>query len=92
MARNTSYQITDEGAEIKILAPQVKLEDVAITTSANQLTVEIPENDFTGKVKYVENFSSLLELSESKANLKDGVLTINIPYAESKKPKRIDIT
>lgn len=92
MAKNTSYLVNEEGADINILAPGVKMEDIEITTQCNTLTVKIPDNPFTGKVNYVQDFSPLLDLQESKASLKEGILKLTIPYAESKKPKRIAIT
>lgn len=92
MVKNTSYSVNNDEVIVKVLAPEVKLEDIEITTQGSTLTVKIPDNDFTGSVNYTQSLSSLLDLSNSKASLKDGVLKLIIPYAESKKPKRISIT
>jgi len=91
MGKYTRFEITDNGADILILAPQCNLEDIIINATGSKLSVSIPDNPFTGQVNYVENFSNLLNVGEAKASLKDGVLKIEIPYDEEKKPKRINI-
>ena len=91
MGRNTRVQITDEGATISMLAPQCKIDDINISVNGNQLAVEIPDNPFTGYCRYVETFSYMLNVPESSARLDEGVLIIDIPYYEHKKPRRIEI-
>jgi HSP20 family molecular chaperone IbpA len=85
--------VTDDGVELKFIAPETKLEDIEINHYEHQngLSIFIPANTFCGAVEYTERLSDLLNVSETKATLSEGVLTVNIPYNESKKPKRIEI-
>ena len=92
MARNTRTTVQDEGVEIKILAPECKMEDIVVTNQENSLIIEIPDNDFTGRCRYQEDFSDVLNVAESTASLSEGVLSIKIPYEKIKKPNRIPIT
>jgi HSP20 family molecular chaperone IbpA len=86
------YTVTDNGIEVSILAPGVKMENIDINAyDDNRLTVFLPENKFYYQRKYAEKFSDMLDVGNSTASLEDGILTINIPYAESKKPRRIAI-
>ncbi len=86
------YTVTDNGIEVSILAPGVKMENIDINAyDNNRLTVSIQENKFFQEQRYSEKFSEMLDVGNSIASLEDGILTINIPYAESKKPRRIAI-
>lgn len=87
-----TYTVTDNGIEVSILAPGVKMENIDINVyDNNRLTVFIPENKFYYHQKYAEKLHETWDVGNATASLEDGILTITIPYAESKKPKRIAI-
>jgi len=102
-----AIDITEEGNEIKVTAevPGVKKEDITISVENNVLTLsgerkpyEIPENAqvLLNEVR-VRNFKRSIpfehEINVDKisAELKDGVLQVVLPKAESAKVRTIEV-
>ncbi len=95
----------DERFQIKANLPGIKRENLKITVKANELLLEsCPDKPETEekqivhmKERYDGCYQRVVKLPENcdtdsiKANLKNGVLVINIPKAEPKPDKTITI-
>lgn len=94
MTKYYSREIVDnKGVNIKFLAPEVNIEDIKIDTypSENGIAVFIPDNSFFYAIKHTEKLYDTLNASDAQATLERGVLTLFVPFNESKQPKRIEI-
>ena len=82
-------QLTKEGVEINLHTPKTNIEEIEINAYETVLVVNIPGNDFVEPYKYRDTFSDAFSVVDTKASLDRGILTILIPYKESKRPKKI---
>ena len=94
----------NDGFYILMDMPGVKRKDLVISADKNNLTVEADtsyvhkdnerfiENEF-GNVHYVRKFilSDAVDANNIKANLKNGLLKLQLPKAEELKPRKIEI-
>jgi len=87
------HKVTDDGVEFKFLAPMVSINDINIESYEHEhaLSVMIPANEFFGTTKFVRQVSDRLDVANVSAEIDSGILTVFVPYAESKKPRRIEI-
>ena len=96
---------TNNAIVIKAELPGIKKDDVSVDVKDNVLTIkgersfskEIKEEDYYRKERSFGKFQRSFTLPEAiepagiKANFKNGVLEIEVPKAEEKKPKQISI-
>ncbi len=96
---------TDNAIVIKAELPGIKKNDVSVDVKDNVLTIkgersltkEIKEENYYRKERSFGKFQRSFTLPEAidpagiKANFKNGVLEIEVPKAEEKKPKQISI-
>ena len=95
---------TDEAYLLSALLPGVDANDLDIEILKDQVTLrgefksaEEDENSYllrerpTGKFERTLRFAAPLNAEHSEANLKDGVLTLNLPKAEEARPKNIKV-
>ena len=96
---------TDDAYMLSVDLPGISRDDVEVSYSDNRLTVsgqrkeetKEEEEDFIRQERYVGKFSRTFTLptevkeDQIKASFKDGVLTVNVPKSEVKKPKQISI-
>ncbi len=94
----------DDAYYIVMDLPGIEMNNIDITVDKDVLTIEATTNypSFEGKnilrnefgnVKYFRQFtlSDAVEREKISANLKNGVLTLKLPKAESMQPKKIQI-
>lgn len=94
---------SEDGFHIYMDLPGVSSEDLSIELEQNELTVQatsryeavsnqVMRNEF-GSLSYKRVFtlSDMVDRENVKAIIKDGVLDIFLPKAESMKPRRIEI-
>lgn len=105
-APNVDIKENDKEIALKADLPGIKKEDIDISIDGDQLTVkgkrsmekEEKEEDFVrversyGSFYRSFNIGVPVKNDEIKASYKDGVLRINIPKAEVKKPKKVKIS
>jgi HSP20 family protein len=96
------YQ-TKDNLVVKSTIAGVRPEDIDVTVNDNVLTIsgermqqdEVREKDYYMQECYWGEFSRSVELPEEfdaegiSAEIKDGILTVNIPKSEKAKPKKI---
>jgi len=96
---------TDNAIVIKAELPGIKKDDVSIDVKGNVLTIkgersfdkETKEENYYRKERCFGKFQRSFTLPEAvnpeaiKANFKNGVLEIEVPKPEGKKPKQISI-
>ncbi|MBU4185072.1 MAG: Hsp20/alpha crystallin family protein [Proteobacteria bacterium] len=96
---------TDNAIVIKAELPGIKKDNVSIDVKGNVLTIkgersfdkEIKEENYYRKERSFGKFQRSFTLPEAvnpeaiKANFKNGVLEIEVPKPEEKKPKQISI-
>ena len=96
---------TNNAIVIKAELPGIKKDDVSVDVKDNVLTIkgersfskEIKEENYYRKERSFGKFQRSFTLPEAiepagiKANFKNGVLEIEVPKAEEKKPKQISI-
>jgi len=96
---------TDNAIVIKAELPGIKKDDVSVDVKDNVLTIKgersltkkIKEENYYRKERSFGKFQRSFTLPEAidsariKANFKNGVLEIEVPKAEEKKPKQISI-
>ena len=96
---------TDSAIVIKAELPGIEKDDVSVDVKGNVLTIkgersfdkEIKEENYYRKERSIGKFQRSFTLPESinpeaiKANFKNGVLEIEVPKPEGKKPKQISI-
>ena len=92
MEKSFGNKLTDAGFEITLYAPGLDLDQIEIHAYSSKLTVFIPETDLFEEYKVERTFLDIWDVPNTKATLDRGVLKILVPYNESKKPKRIDIS
>jgi len=96
-----------EGFTIKASVPGIKPEELNINVEGNVLTIraerkaENEDRKYEGALRWQERYYGALErrltlpvevdASKAKAELEHGVLTLNLPKAESVKPKAIKV-
>lgn len=93
----------DDGFHILMDIPGATAEDLVIDLEQNELTVtakssyeasanQAMHNEFGSVIyKRVFTLSDMVDRENIKATVKDGVLAIFLPKAESMKPRRIEI-
>jgi HSP20 family protein len=99
-------KIIEDSDQIRLEAviPGVKQEDIDLTYEDNVLTVKISQKTETKEEKESvildEHFDFAcsrsfviydINIDESKATLKDGILLLTLPKSESVKPKKIEV-
>jgi HSP20 family protein len=96
---------TDNALVIKVELPGIEKDDVSVDVKGNVLTIkgersfdkEIKEENYYRKERSIGKFQRSFTLPEAvnpeaiKANFKNGVLEIEVPKPEEKKPKQISI-
>ena len=96
---------TDNALVIKAELPGIEKDDVSVDVKGNVLTIkgersfdkEIKEENYYRKERSIGKFQRSFTLPEAvnpeaiKANFKNGVLEIEVPKPEEKKPKQISI-
>ncbi len=105
-APDVDIKETDQEVTLRADVPGMKLEDIDVSVEDDQLIIkgereyekEEKEKDFVriersyGSFYRSFNIGVPIKENEIKASYKDGVLEINVPKAEAKKPKKIQIT
>lgn len=101
-----ALNICDCGDSLRVEAevPGVRMEDLEIFAMGNELTIKgvrrAPEGDklnFHRREREAGEFNRVVELpvdvdaERVEADLRDGVLTVTLPKAESAKPRKIEI-
>ena len=94
----------DENVYAEMEVPGVKLEDIEILASGEELTVrgsrsfELPENGAwlrrergAGEFERKTALPSDIDVEKVEAALRDGVLTITLPKSEARKPRRVAV-
>ena len=77
-----TVKMKDDNLLYQIILPGVKKEDISISVTANNLTVETKCKTAYGQTfKYSDSwkYGKLFKIDQAKANLENGVLTITIP-------------
>jgi HSP20 family protein len=96
---------TAEGAAIKVDLPGVEKSDVSVEVKENILTIKgrrrsditASEDQFYRRERATGDFQrsfalrSMIAPDRIKASFKNGVLTIDVPKPESKKPKQVTV-
>jgi HSP20 family protein len=95
----------DEAVVVELEVPGLKSDQVEISVVGNQLTLELERPDvqqegvtYHRRERPVGSFTRVLRLpaevdaNRVEAGLRDGVLTITLPKAESAKPRKIQVT
>lgn len=105
-APDVDIKETDKEILIKADLPGMKLEDIDVSVDDDQLVIkgerkEEKEEKEKGYIRVERSYGSFyrsfnigvpVKADQIKANYKDGVLDINLPKAEAKKPKKIEIS
>lgn len=105
-APNVDIKETEKEVQIKADLPGMKLEDIDVSVDENQLIIkgerktekEEKEKDYIrversyGSFYRSFNIGVPVKADEIKASYKNGVLDINLPKADVKKPKKIEIS
>ena len=105
-APDVDIKENDKEVQIKADLPGMKLEDIDVSVDDNQLVIkgerkterEEKEKDYIrversyGSFYRSFNIGVPVKADEIKASYKNGVLEINLPKAEVKKPKKIEIS
>ncbi|WP_369394437.1 Hsp20/alpha crystallin family protein [Streptomyces sp. CG1] len=98
------FSETDDAYLIEVDLPGVKREDIDIEMTDRELVIsgEIKERERTGTMRramrrtgrfeYRTMLPGEISTEEIDATLRDGVLTVKVPKAETTKPRRIEIT
>lgn len=104
-APDTDMSETDEAYTLTVDLPGLNKDDIEVSYNDNRLTIsgerkeETKEEneDFIRQERFVGTFSRKFTMptdvkeEKIKASFKDGVLTVNIPKSEVKKPKQVSI-
>lgn len=103
MMPSTDILERDDGFHIFMDLPGVAAEDLLIDLEQNELTVTAKSSYEMGEIQAMRNefgpltykrvftLSDMVDREKIKAVIKDGVLDLFLPKAESMKPRRIDI-
>lgn len=97
---------TDKEVVLKADLPGMKMEDIDVSVDEDQLVIkgerkEEKEEKEKGYIRVERSYGSFyrsfnigvpVKSDQIKATYKDGVLEINLPKAEAKKPKKIAIS
>ena len=92
MEKSFGNKLTDKGFEITLQAPGLDLDQIEINAYSSKLTIFIPATELFHEYEAERLFNDIWDVPNTKATLDRGVLYILVPYHESKKPKRIDIS
>ena len=104
-APDTDLSETEEAYTLTVDLPGLNKKDIEVSYKDNRLTIsgerkeEKKEEgkDFLRKERYLGTFSRSFSMPSDvkeemiRASFKEGVLTVNIPKAEVKKPKQVSI-
>jgi HSP20 family protein len=95
----------DDGLKVEMELPGVRSEQLDISVAGGELSVKVnaPDDSQEGvtyhrRERPVGSFSRIVRLpvevdaDRVEADLRDGVLTITLPKAESAKPRKINVT
>ena len=95
----------DEAYDIRALVPGLDAEKLNIEVLNNTVTIrgefQAPENGHTeslicelpaGKFSRIVTLPTELDPAKAMANIKDGVLSLHVPKAESHRPRSIKVT
>lgn len=87
--RDIRYKTTDSGLEFSVDLPGVRTEDLNVTTTGRELTIEgkLRERSFTKKFTISKNF----DLTTARAKHEHGVLTLHFDRTVESKPNKIEI-
>ena len=77
-----------EDLNIQILDDIVRIEGEYKADANDYLVRELPSGSFTRTLR----LPSVIDADQVEAKIADGVLTLNLPKAESARPKRINIS
>jgi HSP20 family protein len=105
-APDVDIKETEKEVQIKADLPGMKLEDIDVSVDENQLIIKgerKTEKEEKGKdyIRVERSYGSFyrsfnigvpVKADEIKASYKNGVLEINLPKTEVKKPKKIEIS
>jgi len=81
-----SMKFEDDVFTLKIVLPQVKKEDITLTTIKDELEIKVKGNEFVDSFTATYNIEDYNKKS-IKFNLANGVLVVEIDKKESAKPK-----
>lgn len=104
-APDTDMSETEDAYMLTMDLPGLKKDDVDVSYKDNRLTIsgersretKEEEKDFIRRERYLGKFSRAFTMpadvmeDKIKATFKNGVLTVDIPKAEVKKPKKVSI-
>lgn len=104
-APDTDMSETENAYTLTMDLPGLKKDDVDVSFTDNRLTIsgersretKEEDKDFIRKERYLGKFSRAFTMpadvveDKIKATFKNGVLTVDIPKAEVKKPKKVSI-
>ncbi|NGP76578.1 Hsp20/alpha crystallin family protein [Balneolaceae bacterium YR4-1] len=104
-APDTDMSETENAYILTMDLPGLKKDDVDVSFTDNRLTIsgersretKEEDKDFIRKERYLGKFSRAFTMpadvveDKIKATFKNGVLTVDIPKAEVKKPKKVSI-
>ena len=76
-----------EDLNIQILEDVLRIDGVYQADESNYLVHELPKGSFTRTLQ----LPSPIDADQVEAKIADGILTLNLPKAESARPKRISI-
>jgi HSP20 family protein len=95
-ALRVHVDMNDDNYIIKAEVPGIAQDDLNISFEDNTVKIEAEYKEDDGHVfrqgKYSKSFRLTdVDADKADANLKDGILTITLPKAEHKKPRKIKI-
>ena len=95
----------DDALKVEMELPGIKSEQLDISVAGNELSIKVSRPDvaqdgvtYHRRERPVGAFSRIVRLpvevdaDHVEADLRDGVLTISLPKAESAKPRKINVT
>ncbi len=98
---------TEQGYQVRVLLPGVKTEDVDLTVQQNTLTIKgqfsplfeegkqvnwLVREIGAGSFERTISFPKLVDVDHIETSYAHGILTIELPFSEVSRPKRISIT
>jgi HSP20 family molecular chaperone IbpA len=94
----SAYEIEEHQDKIELLIPVfgASKKEIKITRHSGMIpdgiNIEIPDTKLSKKRELLFRTDEGLELKKIKANVRDGILFIHIPFKEEVKPTSIEIT
>jgi HSP20 family protein len=99
---DVNVQEQDDAYVLSALVPGLKAEDLNIQVLDNVVSIEgeyqAPETEYllnelpSGSFRRALRLPTEIEAEKVEAKITDGVLTLNLPKAESARPKKINIS